>query len=472
MEGIIAKTSSAPYREGRSDLWQKIKCSLQQEFVIGGFTKPKGSRTHFGALLIGLYEGDQLRYVGRVGTGFNQEILKDLLERLSALKTQKSPFQLSSPKETSSIHWVEPRLIAQVKFQTWTRDKKVRQASYQGLREDKSPREVSREMPRRQKTSVSAPREPQSQDKSSFRITHPDRIVYPASETKKIDVAQYYKSALPWMLPHLAKRPLSFLRCPDEVGSGCFFQKHANNAKLTEIGERLIRNQKVFFLDSEEAVLQLVQWGVIEFHLWQCREENPERPEQLVFDLDPGEGVSWSKVKQTALRLRDLLEQLSLQSFLKTTGGKGLHIHVPIAPIYSWEAAKEFAKSVSKQLEINHPKEYTTTLLKKKRQGKIFLDYLRNGFGATAVAPYSLRAKEQPFVALPMAWSELKTLRGPQTFDISSTLKRLAKSPKDPWHQYWNSSQKIRILDEASRLTPPSPGQKTYSEKLLDEKQI
>jgi bifunctional non-homologous end joining protein LigD len=445
LEGIVSKDRNLPYHAGRNGSWQKIKTSHRQELIIGGFTDPEGSRQGLGALLMGVHENKKIRYVGRVGTGFNSENTMDLVRQLEKLESDASPFQFGSPKKTAKVHWVKPKLVAEIEFKDWTGDGHLRHASFQGLRGDKTAKEVRREKPQ----ISSSPKKKAGKLKATagaVTITHPDRLVYPKDKVKKIDVANYYNSVAPWMMPHLAERPLSFLRCPDQAGQNCFFQKHADNAKLTALKEELIRNQKVGYIDSVEGLMQLVQWGVLEPHVWQCHMDQTAAPDQMIFDLDPDEAVSWKEVVSTALILKDLLERLDLTSFVKTTGGKGLHLHVPIAPLYSWEKVKSFSKSVCQQLEQENPGKFTTNLLKKNRHKKIFLDYLRNGFGATAVAPYSLRSKDHPYVAMPIAWSELKKLKSAAAFDLKSALVRLARQKKDPWAGYTKMKQKIKIL--------------------------
>lgn len=449
LEGIISKDRTAPYHPGRKDDWQKIKCSQRQELVIGGYTDPEGSRAGFGALLMGIYEKGHLRYVGRVGTGFTDKNLARLQLKLEKLKAKKSPFSDGIPKAKVHIHWVKPHLVAEVEFRSWTADGIIRHASFAGLREDKPAKEVHLEKPAQLKKKTgknkSASRTPKKTEE--FVITHPDRIVYPATGTKKIELVNYYKSVSPWIMKHIKGRPLALVRCPDGVNSTCFFQKQADkNSKLTAVAKSDALDQRVMSIDSEEGLLQLIQWGALELHTWQSHQKSVLYPDQLIFDLDPDDGISWSRVRQAAFRLKDLLKRLSLESYIKTTGGKGLHIHVPIAPIYTWDQIKNFCKSVVIQMSAEYPDDYTTNILKRYRKGKIFLDYLRNGFGATAVAPYSVRAKERPTVAVPITWDELNKLKRPDTFDIHSTLKRLAMQKEDPWTGYEKLKQRIAIL--------------------------
>jgi bifunctional non-homologous end joining protein LigD len=443
LEGIVSKDRSATYHEGRRSDWQKIKCSKRQELVIGGYTNPEGSRQGFGSLLMGVYDGNSLRYVGKVGTGFSDRGLMKLYQKLKKLEVKKSPFNEASPKDRASIHWVKPELVGEVEFGSWTADGIIRHAVFQGLREDKKSKEVHEEKP----AHLEKTKKVKAGKSKGFVITHPDRIVYPEDKIKKIEVVNYYKSVSPWMMKFMAGRPLALVRCPDGIGPTCFFQKQADeNSKLTAVKKDNALDQRIMYIDSEEGLLQLVQWGALEFHLWQSHQKTVTYPDQLVFDLDPDEGLSWEKVRKAAFRLKDLLERLNLECFVKTTGGKGLHVQVPIAPLYTWDQIKNFCKTVTMQLASEYPNDYTTNILKKNRKGKIFLDYLRNGFGATAITPYSLRAKSKPTVSVPISWTELKTLRRPDTFNIHNTLERLAKQKKDPWADYYKMKQKINIL--------------------------
>lgn len=444
-EGIISKQRNKRYRSGRGDSWLKVKCSKRQELVIGGYTDPKGERSKFGALLMGVFDQGKFRYVGRVGTGFDEKTLSDLEKKFKKLETARSPFEIGSPQKSANIHWLKPQLIAEIEFGAWTGDQILRHASFLGLREDKKAKEVVAEKPISTKRTSRA---------KKFKISHPERIIYENAKLTKLDVANYYRSIAPWLLAEMSDRPLSLLRCPSQSGGTCFFQKHMDTSKTENIGNDVIENkekgpeksQEVIFVDSEAGLLELVQWGVLEFHTWQCQMAKPLNPDQIIFDLDPAENLPWKKVVEGALEVQDLLKRLSLKSFLKTTGGKGLHIHVPIAPIYSWDQVKSFAKTVALQMVAENPNLYTATISKNKRTDKIFIDYLRNGFGATAIAPYSLRAKSEPYVAVPIEWSELKKLKGPRQFTLSTTLERLAHQKKDPWKGSSSMKQKIAIL--------------------------
>ncbi|MGZ3797955.1 MAG: DNA ligase D, partial [Pseudobdellovibrionaceae bacterium] len=420
LEGIISKKRTSSYQMIRTSDWLKVKCSHRQEFVIGGYTDPQGTRSGFGALLLGVYElhnlKTHLRYVGRVGTGFDSKALSNIFPELQKQRTAKSPFDVASPQKTKNIHWVQPTLVAEIEFKAWTNQNILRQASFVALRSDKSPKEITKETPQVLKKKIKSGGEVAPRD--SFRISHPERILYPASQVTKLDVARYYKSVAPWLLAQISKRPMALLRCPVDVNSGCFFQKHLSPSSLNAVDEDSVEDHSFLFINSEEGLLQLVQSGVLEFHTWQCSVENPQQPNQVVFDLDPDEDVPWGEVVKTAFRFKNLLSKLFLKSFVKLTGGKGVHVHVPIAPRYSWDQVKAFSKTLAQQLMNEHPTLYTLKMAKKRRSGKIFLDYFRNGLGATAIAPYSLRAQENPYVALPLSWQELKNMKQLKNFDL------------------------------------------------------
>lgn len=432
LEGIISKDLRKPYEMARTAAWIKNKCTQRQEFLIAGYTDPGGARPHFGALLLGVYEGKTLRFVGKVGTGFDDDILEDLKTKMHRLKRLKNPFGKSYSEGDQGVRWVKPELIAEVEFRAWTAAGLLRQASFVGLRTDKSAKEIRREEPR-----------------SLRALSHPDRVLFAESQTTKLDVASYYKSVAPWFLVHAANRPLSLLRCTELVGSECFFQKHLGNMRADDVGEGRVQDQEFIYIDSTSGLLQLVQAGALEFHLWQSHLANAEKPDQIVFDLDPSEELPWGRVVKAAFQLKDLLDKLLLKSFVKTTGGKGLHVHVPIAADYGFDSIKEFARIVCRYLEKGNPSLYTLNMSKKVRSGKIYLDYHRNGFGATAIAPYSLRAKDHPYVAVPLSWSELRAMHTQKNFDWKETLQRLASAKTDVWPAYAKLQQRIRILDKA-----------------------
>lgn len=438
LEGIISKQSDAPYVSGRSDFWVKNKCSSRQEFVIGGWTDPQGERVGLGALLIGFYEKGRFRYAGRVGTGFNQEILKSLLKDLKVIEQDHSPFEVNSPRGRT-LHWVKPKLVCEVNFANWTSDRVLRVPVFMGLRLDKPARVVQMEKPK-SSAKLSLPKE----------VSSPDKILFKKEKITKKEIADFYEAIASKMLPYLANRPLSIVRCPAGSEGTCFFQKHINGSMPSDFHSFPVKEEKgsgiYFSINSSEGLRELVQLNAFEIHAWNSHQDDYMRPDQIVMDLDPGPGVSWKEVVDGAFEIKEMLEDLGLQSFVKLTGGKGLHIHVPIAPLYSWEQIKSFTQSLAFELERTNPKKYVSNMSKKLRHKKIFIDYLRNGYGATAVVPYSLRAKPLSAVALPVNWRELRSIKGPQEFTIYKALKKIKSRKKDPWEGMLKLKQKIAIL--------------------------
>ncbi|MES2966082.1 MAG: DNA ligase D, partial [Bdellovibrionota bacterium] len=434
LEGIISKRANSTYSSSRNGDWLKIKCTHGQEFVIGGYTKPGGSRQGFGALLLGAHDkAGRLRFVGKVGTGFDGKTLTTLKKKFDRKRLKDSPFSPASPPE-KDVTWIEPSYVAQVDFTEWTSDGHLRHPVFRGMREDKDPSEVVIEAPEVKNV-----------------LSNPDKILFPRAKKTKSDLAHYYEEIAEWMLPHVANRPLSLVRCPHGAGAECFFQKHLAPARGSAIHlgtfnarERGDKEQ-VLFIDSADALTELVQLGVLEIHTWGSRVTDLLHPDLLVFDLDPDPTVGWPEVRDAAFELKDMLEALGLRSFVKTSGGKGVHLHVPIRPEVHVDRAKAFSKAVAQLMEREHPYRYTHELAKVKRKGKIFIDYLRNGWGSTAITAYSARAKPDANVALPITWKELKRLRSPAAFTIANAPKKV-RSNEDPWEGYFEVDQRIPIL--------------------------
>lgn len=439
LEGVVSKRVDSTYRSGRNDDWVKSKCIKRQEFVIGGFTDGEGSRVGFGALLLGVYEKGELRFVGKVGTGFDHRLLRDIRSKLRTLETDESSFTLESPRGRG-LHWVKPKLVAEVAFAQWTNDKRLRAPVFMGLREDKSPRQIGIEKPKpvkggRVKTS------------SEVSLSHPDRVIFKKEGITKAEVAEYYRSVARWILPHIEDRPLSLVRCPQSSTKPCFFSKHFARRlpeHLIEVPEK--GNQPWVAVNSEEGILSLVQWGTLEIHPWNAHRESIETPDQIVMDFDPDPGVDFELVKEAALELREILDQIGLRSFVKTTGGKGLHVQFPFQPLYDWDSVKSFAKTLVQEMVSRNSELYTANMSKKARKGKIFIDYLRNGRGSTAVAPYSLRAKAVSAVAMPISWDELEGLKAANLFTLEKALAHLSRRRRDPWKDYFSIKQKIALL--------------------------
>jgi bifunctional non-homologous end joining protein LigD len=448
LEGIISKKADQPYRSGRSRDWLKIKCSKNQEFVIGGFTEPAGSRSGLGALLVGVHDNQgKLLYAGRVGTGFTQQSLKELRSRLNSLE-RKSPAFINPPKgaDARGVHWVEPKLVGAVAFAEWTTDNLLRHPSFQGLREDKPAAQVTRENMNHRKKSPAA----SSQDNveiAGIKLTHPDRVIYPDQGITKVELAHYYEQVADWMIPHLKGRPLTLVRCPEGYKKQCFYQRHVTESLRDPIRSIRVKEGRstvsYVAVDSAAGLVALVQMGVLEIHTWGSRQDRLERPDRLIFDLDPDPALPWKQIKEAAETLRDRMSGLGFSAFVKTTGGKGLHVVVPIIPKQDWEAVKLFAKKVAEDLVREAPQLYTATMSKSKRKGKIYIDYLRNTRTATAVCAFSTRARANAPVSVPVHWRELATdIRG-EYFTIRNVPQRLARQRTDPWAGYEKARRPI-----------------------------
>ncbi len=468
LEGLIAKRIDAPYLSGRGRAWLKVKCERRQEFVIGGYTDPSGSRRWFGALLLGFYDGGLLRYAGRVGTGFSEESLRSLHAQLRPLEQTKTAF--SNPPtgyEARGVHWVKPELVAEVRFSEWTSEGILRQPSFQGLRQDKAARDIRKERAagdpefgqasgegerssfRHGRTAVSRAK----RERAPQRLSHPDRVLYPDMGLTKRGLARYYESVADWILPHLKGRPLTLVRCPEGFHRDCFYQKHVNGRVAPAIDRIEIQEndgrESYMVADSLEAVLGLVQMGVLELHTWGARRDQVDRPDRMIFDLDPDPSVSWASVVEAAQLMRVLLEELGLVCFVKTTGGKGLHVVAPLQRVHGWNEVKAFAKAVATHMVRTIPGRFTANMSKRARTGKIYLDYLRNARGATAIAAYSTRAKPGAPVSVPLAWDELSPDLRSDHFTVSNVPERLRALSADPWKEYARVTQ--RLTERMSR---------------------
>jgi bifunctional non-homologous end joining protein LigD len=441
LEGIVSKQQDEPYRAGRSRGWLKVKCFKNQEFVIGGFTEPSGARSGLGALLLGVYdERRNLRYAGKVGTGFTQQSLRELRARLDPLRRATPPFS-NPPRgaEIKGVHWIQPKLAAAVAFTEWTEDRLLRHPSFQGLREDKPAAQITREKASHVKKSKPANSKTEMEI-AGVRLTHPDRVLYPEQNITKRDLALYYQEVADWILPHLSGRPLTLVRCPQGRNRQCFYQRHITESLPDPIRAIRVKEGRstasYVSVDSTPGLIALVQLGVLEIHTWGARAGRLERPDRLTFDLDPDPALPWNELKAAAEKLRDLMSELGLGAFVKTTGGKGLHVVVPIAPKLDWDGAHACAKKVAEHLAGQAPELYIATMSKAKRRGKIFIDYLRNARTASAVCAYSTRARAGAPVSVPLRWQELTAdVRG-ERFTIGNVPQRLARLRKEPWDGY------------------------------------
>jgi len=457
-EGIVSKRADSIYISGRSASWVKIKCGLRQEFVIGGFTLPSKGGDGLGALLLGYYQDGKLLYAGRAGTGFTQKSQAEIRKRLESIGSTTNPFLAVGTAERKGAHWVNPQLVAEVAFSTWTADNLVRQASFKGLREDKPASEVVREtasagMPNARTTSASTKSRnhaaPAVNTSSALpRVTHPDKVIDRESGLTKQQFVTYYAEVASHILPHIADRPLSIVRCPSGTAAKCFFQKHVKPGLPKGIGSVEIVDRKSgkpepYITLSDAAVIpELGQLNVMELHPWGAPASDFEHPDRIIFDLDPDASIDWKTLASTASEVRERMKKLGLESFLKSTGGKGLHIVAPIQCEQDWPTVKEFAHHFVLAMEADNPSLYITKMSKAARTGRIYLDYLRNERGATAVAPYSPRSRSGVPVSVPMDWSELKAQAAPRCLvaEFDGWRKRLAH---DPWMELPKTKQRL-----------------------------
>lgn len=480
LEGIIAKQIDSTYRSARSRSWLKLKCGARQEVVIGGYTDPQGSRTGFGALLVGYYNDDgELVYAGRIGTGFDNRLLRILHQRLENLERPDSPFQSLPRDARRGAHFVAPELVCEVAFTEWTSDGYMRHPSFLGLREDKDAKQVIRERPADAPVTDSPGGEP-SKPRAPARkaaaakvpaqaaphrgagrrseagtarvagvtITHPDRMLFPEQGLTKQALAEFYVAVAPLALPHIEGRPLSLLRCPQGRARACFFQKHLGPGAPEAIGAVEVPEDDgtdLYPMVRDAAgLVGLVQLGVLELHPWGSRADRLERPDRLILDLDPAPDVDFDRVKDAARVLREVLADLGLEAFVKTTGGKGLHVIAPLERRTDWDTLKSFSRALAQLLERSAPKDYVATASKAKRGGRIFVDWLRNGRGATAVAPYVTRARPGAPVATPLAWEELDTLASGAVWTVTNFAERLAQVRRiDPWAGFFEQRQTL-----------------------------
>ena len=465
LEGIVSKKLDAPYKSGRGGDWTKSKCRAGHEVVIGGWSETSG---RFRSLLVGVHRGEHLIYVGKVGTGYGREVVARLLPRLKALETDANPFRgRNAPRKAREDHWVEPALVAEIEFAGWTGDGNVRQAAFKGLREDKPAEEVEAERPAKaSETPLAKPKPKKKPDGGDVVmgvvISKPDKALWPqAGDGKpvtKLDLARYYEAIGDWMMPHIKGRPCSIVRAPDGIAGERFFQRHAMPGMSNLLSTVKVSGDRKPYLeiDRVEGLAAVGQVGALELHPWNCAPFKPDVPGRLVFDLDPAPDVAFEQVIAAALEIRKRLEALGLVGFCKTTGGKGLHVVTPfsLAPKdrIGWKEAKAFAKGLCERMAADSPDLYLTTMAKKDRGGRIFLDYLRNDRMSTAVAPLSPRAREGATVSMPLTWSQVKKGLDPRKFTLRTAPALIKKSAA--WKDYCDSERPlapaIRKLSAAS----------------------
>ena len=457
LEGVVSKRRDRAYRSGRTNDWIKAKCLNRDEFVIVGFTEPEGTRHGFGALLLGYFNDHrQLVYAGKVGTGFDMQQLTEIRERFESARRKRSPIRREDrAKLDRDVHWVRPELVAQIQYANWTADGLLRHPVFQGLREDMpassvvrahaaadEPSEPRSGRPSSRRTNLS---DQQLDQLSNVRMTHPERVVYPDVKLTKFDLAKYYAEIHAWILPELAGRPLSLVRCTQGQGGPSFFQKHPAKGTPAAIRRVIVPGNEEPFLEINDlaGLVSLVQIGALEIHPWNARFDQIDRPDRMIFDLDPDVNVAWHRVIEAAFLIRDSLDGAGLESFVKTSGGKGLHIVVPIQRRHEWAETKAFTRAVGRTLAQSHPQLFTTSPRKQAREGRIFLDCNRNSRGATTAAAYSTRNHTVATVSMPVSWEEMSEHIGPDHFTVLNAANRLAHLATDPWERLRRVRQSI-----------------------------
>lgn len=427
LEGIISKKADSTYNQKRDKSWLKVKCIQRQEFVIAGFLKSE-RRKYFKSLMLGTFnKQNELIYHGNVGTGFTEASLKMIHTLISKQITDKMPFK-EKPAGSHDATWLKPVIIGEVEFTEWTDAGTLRHPSFKGIRSDKPAKEIKKEIP--------------------YRLTHPTKLIYPEDKITKQALADYYESIQQWILPYICNRPLSLVRCPATYHS-CFYQKHLETHHPSGLFDIKIKDKsgvdKYIYLKDIEGLMALAQMSVLEIHSWGANIQQIEKPDTLILDIDPAPSVHWRKVVKAAFDIKEILTGLKLKCFVKTTGGKGLHVVTPIIPEHGWLDIKEFAHSLVNYLVQENPAIYIATISKVKRQNKIFIDYLRNQKGATSIAPYSTRARKEAPVATPIDWDELTHDIRDTFFTIKTLPKRLDTLKKDPWKDFFKTKQKLKI---------------------------
>jgi bifunctional non-homologous end joining protein LigD len=459
-EGIVGKRAGSVYSGTRNGDWIKVKCGKRQEFVIGGYTLSDKKTSGVSSLLLGVYEGDELVYAGRAGTGFTARTAKELEEKFTLLRRSTSPFkQVPARKQNETITWLEPELAAEIRFAEWTGENLLRQASFKGLRTDKDPREIRREDGGRGIRPDADEEIPPAEVLAyggmvvaGIKISNPDKVIYEEPAITKADVVRYYAAVAERMLPYVSGRILSIVRCPRGVSQTCFFKKHpGTGSKAAGPGGKgvvampVINNkgetEDYFYIENTAGLIYEAQMGTLEFHTWGSRADNLERPDIMVFDLDPDVGMDPARVRQGVKDLKSILEQLSVASFLKTSGGKGYHVVVPFTPAADWDTFYGFARRIAEVMEKQWPDRYTSNVRKASRKNRIFIDWIRNGRGATSIAPYSLRARSGARVSMPISWEELDTA-APDGFGMEDALARIGGP--DPWRDFFRIGQRLK----------------------------
>ena len=463
LEGVIAKRADAPYVSKRTETWLKLKCQQRQEFVIGGFTDRKAdkSSSEIGSLLLGIHnDAGNLVSVGSVGTGWDSKAATEIKQLLVKLEVSECPFDAQgikkgrwSKRAAAAERWVKPQLIAEVGFGEWTPDGQIRHAVFKGMRADKPAKAITRE-----RAASPAGAKPARAAASTTKITHPERVVDPSTGLTKLDLVRYCESVADWMVPHLKGRPCSLVRGPSGITGQLFFQKHAEKLNIPDVRdldpELMPGHEPLLEVPSAKAIAGAAQMNVIEFHTWNALAKKFDKPDRMIFDLDPGEGVAWERVQEAATLTHTLLNELDLQAWLKTSGGKGLHVVVPLAPRYGWDVVKGFSQAVVQHLARVIPDRFVAKSGPSNRKGKIFVDYLRNSHGATTAAAFSARARPGLGVSMPIAWEQLDKIKSGAQWTITTAREHLSFQTTDPWVDYWTTKQSIAAAMKALGFRP------------------
>ena len=482
LEGVISKRADSTYNGRRDGTWIKSKCDHRQEMIVIGYTDPQRSRKGFGAILLGYYDdAGHLKYAGRCGTGFDDKLLGDLLKQFKTIEQKQPPTHDKPPaREAKAAHWLKPQMVAEVRFTGWTPDGSLRHPSFLGLRTDKAAADMHREtamhidphgkkkptktasagatrraapakrQPAQRATDGATDASPPQEDSvAGVRLTHPDKVLYPDCGVTKKQLAEYYEAAAKWAVPHIAGRPLALVRCPGGQAAKCFFQRNYTDQLPPAVsGIDVSETEKAephITISNLDGIISLVQLGVLEFHTWGCTNKDIEHANQLIFDLDPAPDVPWKKVVEAARILKKTLDGLKLPTFLKTSGGKGLHLTIPIEPNVDWDTAKSFCQTIVESLAGENDL-FVANMRKDLRGGKVYIDYHRNGRGATAVAPYSSRAREGAPVSMPISWEELGKLPSAAHFTVDTARRHLKQRKADPWRDFEKARVDLRKI--------------------------
>jgi bifunctional non-homologous end joining protein LigD len=463
LEGIVGKKADSGYSGTRNGDWIKLKCAKRQEFVIGGYTLSDKKMSGVSSLLLGVYKGQELIYAGRAGTGLTMRGMKELAEKFERLQRKAAPFkQAPEPRKNEKITWLEPELVAEIQFAEWTTDHLLRQASFKGLRTDKEPGDIQKENADDETESDEKPEEERVPSPAAdmekpmkakadsiiidgIRITSPDKVIFDEPEITKADVVRYYAKVAERMMPYVGHRILSIVRCPKGISQSCFYKKHPGPDNKGIVTMPVLTGsgttEEYFYIENAAGLLFEAQMGTLEFHTWGSRVDELEKPDMMVFDLDPDEGMDLETVRRGVKDIKSLLEQLSLSPYLKTSGGKGYHVVVPFKPFVEWDTFYSFARRIAEVMEQQWPDRYTSNVRKNQRTNKIFIDWIRNGRGATSIAPYSLRARKGARVSMPITWQELDTV-APDGVNMADALRRIGGD--DPWQDFFSSSNRLQ----------------------------